>query len=64
MKKDFDTIRRQFLTAEKALRNLDPESASLPAFQKVYDIAKAQYEAHPQHPSNKIARKQARKKVF
>lgn len=64
MRRDFETVRRQYLTAEKALRNLDHESASLPAFQKVYDIAKAQYEAHPNHPSNKIARKQAKKKVF
>ena len=66
MRRDFEAVRRQFLTAERALRNLNPESDSLPAFQKVYDIAKAQYEDHPNHPKNKVAKRRAERhgKVF
>lgn len=57
MRRDFDTVRRQYLTAEKALRGLDPESPALPAFQKVYDQAKALYDEHPQNPINIISKK-------
>ena len=56
MKPDFDTIRRQFLTCERALRNCKDDSPALANLQKTYDEAKERYEAHPQHPKNVMAR--------
>ena len=64
MKRDFQTVQRQVLTAEKALRNLNPDSESLPSFQKVYDEAKRQYEEHPGNPSNRLRKKQQAEKKF
>ena len=64
MKKDWDTVKRQFLTAEQALRNLADDSPALENFQKIYDQAKANYDEHPQNPANKLKKRQQRKKRF
>lgn len=51
MKGDFDAVKRQYLTARKALENARGTQA-ITQLQKAYDAAKVNFENHPGHPRN------------
>ena len=55
MKSDFETARRQYRTARKALENAKGDGVA--PLQTAYDQAKKLYFNHPDHPRNKVAGK-------
>ena len=56
----YDNLKRQYFTAKRALENAQGDG--IEQIQKCYDEAKRQFEAHPQHPDNKV--KKPREKRF
>ena len=61
MKRDFPTIRQQYLTAKKALANLAKDSPAQPAFQKIFKQAEEMFLSHPEHPDNRVKRSRRKK---
>ena len=61
MKKDLPALRQQYLTAKKALENLNPESEARPPFENILRIAEEQFRAHKDHPDNRAKRARRRK---
>lgn len=51
MKGDFETAKRQYRTARRALANAKGDGVG--PLQKTYDQAKVRYLEHPEHPLNR-----------
>ena len=61
MKRDFPTLRQQYLTAKNALDKLAKDSEARPAFEKIFKQAEEMFLAHPEHPDNRAKRARRRK---
>lgn len=64
MKPDWETVSRQYNAARRAMETFEGDAEMIKPLQKVYDLAKAQYEGHEKHPDNRAKKRQAAKKRF